>query len=261
MKDWSNIVGYIYKITSPHGKIYIGQTVNLKHRKKRYKLNDFKGQVKLWNDCVKYKWNPIDNFEVIDECTCGDDKINLNEREINWIKYYNSYYDGLNSTLGGKGNLGYNHTTETKETLSLKTKEQWSIMTDEEKLKRSIKLSEQGKNRKHSIETINKIKKTKSNNPYKHTQERKNIISEKNKGNKKRLGKHHSDETKNKISETKKGVNNYKLMKKVYCITNNQIYDSITDATKKLSLPRGKVSLVCLGKRNSTGGFNFKFYE
>ena len=43
----------------------------------------------------------VNNFfiELIEEC---DDNI-INEREIYWINFYDSYYKGYNSTLGGDG--------------------------------------------------------------------------------------------------------------------------------------------------------------
>ena len=47
----------------------------------------------------------IEHFviETIEECP---DSI-VNEREQYWIKFYNSYYDGYNATLGGEGTVKY----------------------------------------------------------------------------------------------------------------------------------------------------------
>jgi group I intron endonuclease len=58
---------FIYKITNPKGKIYIGSTVNLTDRKYRYKTNRVKEQVKISRSIQKYGW---DNhlFEVIFIC-------------------------------------------------------------------------------------------------------------------------------------------------------------------------------------------------
>ena len=44
----------IYKITSPTGKIYIGQSVNIKNRIRRYKNIDCKSQTKLNSYMLKY---------------------------------------------------------------------------------------------------------------------------------------------------------------------------------------------------------------
>ena len=97
--------GFIYKITNKlNNKVYIGQTIQ-KPIERFYKHCAKK--------CDKYILNMVihkaifkygkDNFtfEVIEEVP----KQQLNEREEYWIKYYNSYTDGYNSTKGGqKGN-------------------------------------------------------------------------------------------------------------------------------------------------------------
>ena len=97
--------GFIYKITNNlNNKVYIGQTIQ-KPIERFYQHCAKK--------CDKYILNMVihkaifkygkDNFtfEVIEEVP----KQQLNEREEYWIKYYNSYVDGYNSTKGGqKGN-------------------------------------------------------------------------------------------------------------------------------------------------------------
>lgn len=44
----------IYKITSPSGKIYIGQSVNIERRFLDYKKSLKKSQIKLYNSIKKY---------------------------------------------------------------------------------------------------------------------------------------------------------------------------------------------------------------
>ena len=97
--------GFIYKITNKlNNKVYIGQTIQ-KPIERFYQHCAKK--------CDKYILNMVihkaifkygkDNFtfEIIEEVP----KQQLNEREEYWIKYYNSYTDGYNSTKGGqKGN-------------------------------------------------------------------------------------------------------------------------------------------------------------
>jgi len=48
-------IGYIYKITNPSGKIYIGQTTNIHIRKSKYKNSNCKNQTRLFNSIKKYK--------------------------------------------------------------------------------------------------------------------------------------------------------------------------------------------------------------
>lgn len=90
-------MGIIYKYTSPEQKSYIGQTKY--NMKKRAGVNgqDYKTCRYFYNAIKKYGF---ENFkaEVIEEC--ADDK--LNEREVYWIKYYNTLVpNGYNITEGG----------------------------------------------------------------------------------------------------------------------------------------------------------------
>lgn len=57
-------IGFIYMITSPTGRIYVGSTEDIDYRWYRYKRLDCKGQVKLYNSFKKYG---VDNhiFEII----------------------------------------------------------------------------------------------------------------------------------------------------------------------------------------------------
>lgn len=255
MKKLSNTIGYIYKITSPDNKVYIGQTINLSNRKRKYKYGEYKGQLKLWNSCQKYKWEPLDTFEIIDECLCGENKFLINEREIYWISYYDSYNNGLNCTIGGEGNCGMVISEEVKEKLRIiNTGKKHSQETKE-------KIGKYNKGKILTEETKNKIKKTKLENPYKHSEDMKKHISDCNKGNKKMYGKIHSIETKEKISKSKKGKTNTYASVKIICLNNNKIYNSQKEAANELGINSGHISCVCLGKRKSTGGYKFKYYE
>lgn len=98
--------GFIYKITNRvNGKVYIGQTrFTVEHKfKQHYKnYNIEHRQRPLYHAFAKYG---IDNFsvETIEECSIEK----LNEREIYWIAYYDSFNKGYNATLGGSGTAKY----------------------------------------------------------------------------------------------------------------------------------------------------------
>lgn len=94
-------MGFIYKITNCiNNKVYIGQTVGkIEHRFKEHKNAAVRGcDYKFHRAIRKYG---IENFiiEQIEEC---DNSI-LDDREVYWIKYYDSYHKGYNSTKGGNG--------------------------------------------------------------------------------------------------------------------------------------------------------------
>lgn len=91
----------IYKITNKiNGKIYVGQSGNIKLRWKNHK-NHKKTKNLI---CLAFNKYGIENFEfkVIEECSIEK----LNEREIYWIKYYDSFNfeKGYNMTPGGNSN-------------------------------------------------------------------------------------------------------------------------------------------------------------
>ena len=133
----------IYKITSPSGKVYVGESVNIKKRLLKYLRLNCKQQYKLYNSFLKY--GVINHtFEVIEECDTND----LKCRERYWQDYYDVLgKNGLNLIL-----TGY---SEIKQTLS-----EESI----EKMKKTFKERgvSVGKNnpmygKQHSEETIIKI--------------------------------------------------------------------------------------------------------
>ena len=105
-------MGYIYKITNTlNDKVYIGQTIKtVQKRFAQHKNNSNKeyfSQIVLYKAFNKYG---IENFicEEIEEVP--NDK--LDEREKYWIEYYDSYFNGYNSTLGGRATQLYNWDTD-----------------------------------------------------------------------------------------------------------------------------------------------------
>ncbi len=93
----------IYKITSPSGKIYIGQSVDIDSRLAHYKRLDCKGQVKLFNSLKKYEAKNH-TFEVVEECSVFE----LSNREGYWQDFYNSIHSGLNCRrVSTKDKSGY----------------------------------------------------------------------------------------------------------------------------------------------------------
>jgi hypothetical protein len=103
--------------------------------------------------------------------------------------------------------------------------------------------------------------KDKSNGFYKHKQSEyaKKVLSERSKGNQyaknnpSRKGRKNSKEHNESISKHKS--------KKVMCIDTGEVFKSGRQAAKKLNLQSSKISLVCNGKRKSTGGLRFCFVD
>jgi hypothetical protein len=111
-------MGVIYKITSPSGRVYVGQTTRLKKRIEDYKFRSriFDRTSIVSNSIKKYGWD-AHVFEVIEEV----DNSLLNEREIYWIATLNTFVEdnpmGMNMTRGGEcGNTSsWSHDTERAE--------------------------------------------------------------------------------------------------------------------------------------------------
>ena len=108
---------------------------------------------------------------------------------------------------------------------------------------------------------------------YKHSDETKQKMSVAKKG--KYLGsdhpfhnKTHSEETKEQLSKARRGR---KLdsewrenlakghYKKVLCVETGTIYDSIKECAETLNLKATHITRVCKGKRQTTGGYHWKY--
>lgn len=94
----------IYKITNlSNQNAYIGQGIDIHRRWRNEKSRAFDSNSTEYNKTLSkaIRKYGIDNFsfEIIEEC----DVSQLDEKEQYYIKYYDTYYNGYNDTLGGKG--------------------------------------------------------------------------------------------------------------------------------------------------------------
>ena len=113
------VCGYIYKISFPNGKCYIGLTNNLNRR--WYEHNRY---AKVGNTRYIYKalrkYNMIDTFQMIVIDTAETEK-ELCEKEIAHIEIHNSHYisgNGYNMTDGGDSANGYEFTEKDRQKMS-----------------------------------------------------------------------------------------------------------------------------------------------
>lgn len=137
----------IYKITSPSGKIYIGQTWNFKRRLYEYKTS-CKKQVQIFNSISKYGFENH-KFELVHELPEDTNQEILDQYEIFYYNHYKELkFRMLNSREPGKGGK---LTKETKKKLSIAH----IGMRHSEETKTKIKNSATG--RKFSEETKIKI--------------------------------------------------------------------------------------------------------
>lgn len=139
----------IYKIqNNDNGKVYIGQSKNILHRKSCHKY-DLKNNRHASEEMQKdYNISPASfSFEVLCECKKED----LNELEVFYIKKYNSAEKGYNTEQGGNSPMS----EKTKRKLSAAMMGNKSMngikLTDE--WKRNLSLSQPHKKRVECIET------------------------------------------------------------------------------------------------------------
>jgi hypothetical protein len=225
----------IYKITSPSGRVYVGQAVNIEKRWRYYNKVVCKGQTRLYNSFVKYG---VDKhiFEVLEECL----EESLNIRERYWQEYYNTVESGLNLKLTktkdksgrlsketkkkigesnsialtgkilseetknkiGEGNKGKVVAEEVKAKMSSNSAKYWKGKTFSEEHKTNIQKGRQGY--KHSEETIEKIRQ--SHLGKQHTEETKQKLAEQRRGKSSGAkGRTHSEETKQRLREINTG--------------------------------------------------------
>jgi group I intron endonuclease len=143
-------LGHIYKIVSPTGRIYIGQTRRLSNRISCYKTKGAINQHILNASLKKYGF---DNhvFSIVEECSVDL----LNEKEIFYIKEFNSFhYDhpdiGMNLTIGGGGTNGHKMSKEVIERQSKKKLEEWNNPEYKERMRKvhtGYKMTEQQYNK------------------------------------------------------------------------------------------------------------------
>lgn len=96
--------GYIYIVTNDiNNKVYIGQTINpLNIRFREHLWKSRRHKSKFYNAIRKYGEEHF-KISLVEEC----EQLLLNEREKFYIKKYDSFHNGYNSTLGGEGTLTY----------------------------------------------------------------------------------------------------------------------------------------------------------
>lgn len=139
--------GVVYKYTSPSGKVYIGQTI-IERRRRRMFLAVDKDYSKGWLiNNARRKYGPENfTYEVLFE-TEEEDRVQIKKTLDYWEKYYiaefksNDRRYGYNMNEGGAGNAGCFYSEETRAKMG-------------ENSRRRLAIYNPMKGRKHSPESI-----------------------------------------------------------------------------------------------------------
>jgi hypothetical protein len=154
--------GIYMVINLDNGKYYIGQTkrsFNKRWREEvrdapkvisKYHTNKFANAIcklmKLDPDAKYIKISDTEahfgyfHFEKIDEWYNKLTQRELDNYEVDTIKYFDSYNTGYNSNLGGKGSLGYKPSEETRDKLSKISKDRWKDPKTRKKILDGVKV-------------------------------------------------------------------------------------------------------------------------
>lgn len=245
----TKIVG-IYKITSPSGKIYIGQSTDINDRKNQYKGLYCKRQTKLYNSLKKYGFD-AHNFDIIEECP----ELYLNELETWWKMFYGyqCVEKGLNHNYWDQIPMrGLKHTQESKDKISESKTDHVCYLNP----KRGEKIGKSKLGKKQSKETC--LKKSKANKNKPKPKDFGDKISKAKKGIS--LGPM-SKLCKSKISKTMLGKGAKPIFQ--YDLNMNLIgeFESIRQANKSLgkSPDGGSIIMHLRNKLKSAYGFIWKY--
>lgn len=208
----------IYKVTNRiNNKIYIGQTIQPLMTRWRKHCNKKRGCFALHNAIIKYG---AINFTV-EQIDIACSREELDQKEIYWIKYYDSMnpQKGYNLTSGGKH---CEISDDVKHRLSEKNK---GKKPSDKCIANSIK-SRKGK--KLSKEHIDKLRLT-------------------------RIG------DKNGMFGVYRCNSDNPNAKKVYCIELNKLFLTIDDACKLINRDRSSLHLCLSGKSKKCGGYHWRY--
>ena len=224
----------IYKITSPTGKIYIGQAVNIEKRMNQYsRIYNCKNQVKLFRSLIKYSFSKH-IFEVVEECTIEV----LNERERHWQDFYDVLGDrGLNCKLTNTKDKSGLYSKEAKENISKSLKELYKTPKGKEIRSRQVGSTDQAERARKTVQNTNYVARSASYDWVSlHTKKVAN-----------------TDYT---AIAKKRWIEVLQLTKDGTLIRE---WPSIKEAGKDLEIQTNSISACCKSKRQTAGGFIWKY--
>ena len=224
----------IYKITSPSGKVYIGQSVDIDRRMNQYaRMHNCKHQVKLLRSLTKYGFSGH-LFEGIEECTIEQ----LNVRERHWQDFYDVIGErGLNCKLTNTKDKSGLYSQEAKDTISKSLKELYK--TPEGREVRSRQAA--------STDKVGRALKTVQNTDY----VARNASYDWNSLHKKRVA--NTDYT---AIAKKRWIGVLQFDKDGTLIKE---WHSIKEAGSCLKVQTNSISACCRSKRQTAGGFIWKY--
>lgn len=229
----------IYILTSPSGKKYIGQSVNLQRRKCAFfRFGVSYGGQKI--DCARKKYNhkSLWDYKVLEYCSINE----LDERERHYISLYDTINNGYNCESGGNKNKEISEETRKKmsdvrigKTLSIETKKKMSDSAVKGEKHKWYGVHKYGKDSPHyghkaNDETIAKLRAS-------------------------HIGKVQTKETiKKRVEKLKKPIIQY-TKEGAFVME----WDSIKSASEELNIGNTLITKCCKHITKSAGGYIWKY--
>ncbi len=235
----------VYMHICPNSKKYIGITKQNPKKRwingKGYKTNDY-----FFRAIQKYSWDNIKHEILFSNLT----KEEAEQKEIELIAFYKSNQREYGYNIENGGSHIGNVSEETKKKISIANKGRKISEKTKEKIKRNN--AKYWLDKKRSEEVKQKI--SKGNKGKKRTLEQKLKQSKMFKGKNNPFYNHKMNlTTKNKIIEANS--------KKVKCIENNKIYNSLTEAAKENNTYSSLISFCCNKKRKTAGKLHWEYIK
>jgi group I intron endonuclease len=222
----------IYKITSPSGKVYIGQSINIKNRYRSHISSIDMVDTKLSRSLKKYGCE-LHTFEILVECIY----LELSKYETQYINEYDSVKSGLNT-------IDRNYTLV--DTSKCNSNSKWD---DVRKKSHSEFLKQWWKDNPSPNRGDDfKEKISKSNKGY--------VLAKDSDGNTLRVSKTEFDLNPKLVGVTA-NKKQPKLNKKVRCITDDKIFESVKHAANHYNMSEGNI-VVYIKKQKPLGMITHK---
>lgn len=236
------MITYVYSITNKlNNKRYIGVTQDLPTRRRAHLWRLRNGKhtnIKLTRAFKKYGEDSF-RFEVLETLNSAERNLLL-EKEIQYIKNYDSYKNGYNMSMGADGS-----------TLQLTADE------TREKHRKFLMGNTYWLNRKHTQETKDKIGNAhRGKTVSEATRKKMSEFAKRRTGQLNPFyGKSHSEETKAQLRKARG--------KRCRCIETGVVYDSVKQCAVEMGIPNSRthINQVCLGNQKTCQGYTFEFVD
>lgn len=256
---------YIYKITNvSNGKVYIGQTKNKNERKHQHFCelrNNKHANRHLQNSFNKYGEESF-VYEIIDHCNVEE----IDAKEKYWINHFSSTNDkkGYNIEEGGCQTKNLSQFTRNK--ISKKAKARFQDPEQRRLASERAKKRFQDPKERERLSIINKgrirgedfrEKMSQIHTGRKRPQSTKDAIS-KALSKRAKTPEHCKNISKAKMGQGAGGKNT--RSKKVVCLDNNEIFDSLRDAWEHFGVSKSTMRSACQ-RKGRVGASDGKYYH